>query len=110
MARHVDHHPATPRDGSRGVSSTSRPMPWLADSEVGAARRFVRRMAGVSVVSELSRRAPAELAELVPADVTTWDRIELATGVVPHAAVQVDAESPGAFAACLGSAAGHPVV
>jgi DNA-binding CsgD family transcriptional regulator len=85
-------------------------MPWLADSEVGAARRFVRGMAEVSLVSDLCRRAPAGLAELVPADVLTWDRIELATGVVQHAAVPVEAEPPGAFAASVGSAAGHPLL
>jgi DNA-binding CsgD family transcriptional regulator len=85
-------------------------MPWLADSEVGAARRFVRRMAGVCVVSDLPRLSSAGLAELVPADVLTWDRIELATGVVQHAPAPVDAEPPGAFAACVGSAADHPLL
>ncbi len=85
-------------------------MAWLADSEVGAARRFVRRMAEVSVVSDLCRRAPAGLAELVPADVLTWDRIELATGVIQHAAVLVETEPPGAFAACVGSAGDHPLL
>lgn len=38
-------------------------MPWLADSELGAARRFVRAMAEVSVVSDLCRRAPARLED-----------------------------------------------
>jgi DNA-binding CsgD family transcriptional regulator len=85
-------------------------MPWLADFDVGAARRFVRAMAEVSIVSDLCRRASAGLAELVPADVLTWDRVELASGVVRHEVVPVEAEPPGAFAARVDSAVGHPLL
>ena len=85
-------------------------MPWLADSDVGAARRFVRGMAELCVVTDLCGQAPAELAGLVPADVLTWDRVELATGVVEHTAAPAGAEPPGAFVACVGSAAGHPLL
>jgi DNA-binding CsgD family transcriptional regulator len=85
-------------------------MPWLADSDVGAARRFVREMAELCVVTDLCGQAPAELAGLVPADVLTWDRVELATGVVEHTAAPVGVEPPGAFVACVGSAAGHPLL
>ena len=85
-------------------------MPWLADSEVGAARRFVWGMSEVSLVRDLCRRAPVGLAELVPADVSTWDRVELATGAVRHEVVPDEAEPPSAFAACVGSAAGHPLL
>ena len=84
-------------------------MPWLADSEVGA-RRFVRAMAEVSVVSDLCRRAPAGLVELVPADVLAWDRVELASGIVQHAVTPAEAEPPGVFAACVRGAADHPLI
>jgi DNA-binding CsgD family transcriptional regulator len=58
----------------------------------------------------LCRHAPAGLLELVPADLLTWDRVELATGVIQHSAVPAGAEPPGAFAASVGSAAGHPLL
>ena len=40
----------------------------------------------------------------------TWDRVELATGAVRHEAVPAEAEPPGAFAAIVGDAAGHPLL
>jgi DNA-binding CsgD family transcriptional regulator len=67
-------------------------------------------MAELCVVTDLCGQAPAELAGLVPADVLTWDRVELATGVVEHTAAPAGAEPPGAFVACVGSAAGHPLL
>ncbi len=76
----------------------------------GAARRFVRSIGEVSVATDLRRRAPAGLAELVPADVLTWDRVELATGAVRHEAIPAEAEPPGAFAAIGHDAAGHPLL
>ena|SRR5438105_3678497 len=85
-------------------------MPWLADSDVGAARQFVRGIAEVSTLTDLRRRAPAGLAELVPAEVLTWDRVELATGAVRHEVVPSGAEPPGAFAAIVGGAADHPLL
>lgn len=85
-------------------------MPWLTESDVGAARRFVRGIAEVSAAADLRRRASAGLAELVPADVLAWDRVELATGAVRHEAIPAEAEPPGAFAAVAGDAAGHPLL
>src|SRR5437763_9072090 len=85
-------------------------MPWLADSDVNAARRFVWAIAEVSVVSDLRHRASTGLAEIVPADVLTWDRVELATGAVRHEAIPADAEPPGVFAAIVGDVAGHPLL
>ena len=46
----------------------------------------------------------------MPADVLTWDRVELATGAVGHEAMPSEAEPPGAFAAIVGDAAGHPLL
>ena len=57
-------------------------MPWLADTDVGAAYGFARSIVGAQTEAELRRRALQALAELVPADVLTWDRVELATGAV----------------------------
>ena len=65
-----------------GVSSRGDAMPWLADTDVGAAYGFARAMVGARTEAELRRRALQALAELVPADVLTWDRVELATGAV----------------------------
>jgi DNA-binding CsgD family transcriptional regulator len=85
-------------------------MPWLADTDVGAAHGFARALSGAPTVTELRRRALPGLAELVPADVLMWDRVELATGAVRHEAVPVEAEPPGAFEAIVGDAAGHPLL
>ena len=85
-------------------------MPWLADTDVGAAHGFARALFGARTVTELRRRALSGLAELVPADVVMWDRVELATGVVRHEAIPAEAEPPGAFAAIVGDLAGHPLL
>jgi DNA-binding CsgD family transcriptional regulator len=85
-------------------------MPWLADTDVRAAHGFARALVEARTVAELRRRALSRLAELVPADVLTWDRVELATGAVRHEAVPAEAEPPGAFEAFVGDAAGHPLL
>jgi DNA-binding CsgD family transcriptional regulator len=85
-------------------------MPWLADSDVGAAHGFARALLEARTAAELRRCALLGLAQLVPADVMTWDRVELGTGVVRHEVVPADAEPPGAFAAVVGDAAGHPLL
>ena len=85
-------------------------MPWLADTDVGAAHGFARALVGARTVAELRRLALPGLGELVPADVLMWDRVELATGAVRHEAVPAEAEPPGAFAAIVGDAAGHPLL
>jgi DNA-binding CsgD family transcriptional regulator len=85
-------------------------MPWLTDTDVGAAHGFARALLGARTVVELRRRALPGLAELVPSDVLMWDHVELATGAVRHEAVPADAEPPGAFASIVGDAAGHPLV
>src|SRR4051794_1731858 len=85
-------------------------MPWLVDSEVVAARGFARSMGAARTDEELRGRALQSLAELVPADVLTWDRVELATGAVRHTAVPDGSEPDGAFEAVVGDAAGHPLL
>ncbi len=85
-------------------------MPWLADTDVGAAHGFARALLEAETAAELRRRALQGLAELVPADVLTWDRVELATGAVRHEAVPAEAEPPGAFATIVDAAAGHPLL
>ena len=85
-------------------------MPWLADLDVGAAHGFTRALVEARTVAELRRWALQGLAELVPADVLTWDRVELATGAVRHEAVPSEAEPPGAFETIVGDARGHPLL
>ena len=67
-------------------------------------------MAGAGTEAELRFRALRALAELVPADVLTWDRVELATGAVRHEALPAEAEPAGAFEALVGRAADHPLL
>jgi DNA-binding CsgD family transcriptional regulator len=85
-------------------------MPWLADTDVGAAYGFARSIVGARTEAELRGRALEALGELVPADVLTWDRVELATGAVEHDATPVGAEPPGAFEEVVGHAGDHPLL
>ena len=78
-------------------------MPWLADLEVDAVHGFARAVSDARTVAELRGRALQDLARLVPADVLTWDRVELATGAVRHEAVPSAAEPPGAFETIVGA-------
>src|SRR6476646_4463880 len=85
-------------------------MAWLADTDVGAAYGFARSIVGARTEAELQRRAIQALAELVPTDILTWDRVELSTGAVDHEATPVGAEPPGAFEAVVGHAGDHPLL
>ena len=85
-------------------------MPWLADTDVGAAYGVARGLAGARTEAEFRGRVLQALAELVPADVVIWDRVELATGDVRHEAVPAEAERPGAFEAVVAHAADHPLL
>jgi DNA-binding CsgD family transcriptional regulator len=85
-------------------------MPWLADSDVEAAYGLVRSIGSARTQEEFAGRALQGLAELVPADVLTWDRVELATGAVRHTAWPDGAEPGGAFAGVVRDAAGHPLL
>ena len=89
---------------------TGDAMPWLADTDVGAAHGFARAIVEVRMEAELRRRAVQALADLVPSDVLTWDRVELATGAVHHEVVPAGAEPPGAFEAIVGNATDHPLL
>src|SRR3954468_24090165 len=86
-------------------------MPWLVDSEVVAARGFARSMGAARTDEELRGRALQLLADLVPADVLSWDRVELATGAVRHTAVPEGAEpGGGAFEAIVADAPAQPLL
>lgn len=85
-------------------------MPWLADTDVGAAFGCSRAIVEARTEAELRRCALEALVGLVPADVLTWDRVELATGAVRHEAVPAEAEPPGAFEAVVERVAGHPLL
>lgn len=66
-------------------------MPWLADSDVNAARGSVRAFADARSDTELRVRALEALAALVPSDVLTWDRVDGAQHPTP-ATAHVDYE------------------
>jgi DNA-binding CsgD family transcriptional regulator len=85
-------------------------MPWLADTDVGTAGGLAGALVEARTEAELRGRALRALAELVPADVLTWDSVELATGHVHHEAVPGGAEPPGAFGAIVVDAADHPLL
>jgi DNA-binding CsgD family transcriptional regulator len=85
-------------------------MPWLADIDVGAAFGFARAVGEAATEAELHGRAVNGLAELVPADVVTWDTVDLATGAVRHEAVPAEAERADAFGALVGRASDHPLL
>ena len=85
-------------------------MPWLAEADVNAAYGFARGMVEAPTEAELRRRVLHTLAALVPADVLTWDRVELATGAVDHEAVPAEAEPRGAFDVVVERAADHPLL
>jgi DNA-binding CsgD family transcriptional regulator len=85
-------------------------MPWLADTDAGDAFGFARAMGEAGTEAELQRRAVYGLAELVPADVVTWDRVDLATGAVHHEAVPAGAERRDAFDALVVRATDHPLL
>jgi hypothetical protein len=75
------------------VIVTDDAMPWLADTDVSATLGFARSLDALTD-AELRRRALVALGELVPSDVLTWDRVELATGAVRHEAVQRTRSTP----------------
>ena len=85
-------------------------MPWLGDTDVGDARGFARALAEARNVTDVRRRALSGLGALVPADVLTWDHVELVTGAVRHEAIPAEAEPAGAFASLVGGATGHPLL
>src|SRR3954452_9382091 len=85
-------------------------MPWLAETDAGAAYGVARTMAGAGTQAELRFRALQALADLVPADVLTWDRVELATGAICHESLPAEAEPAGVFEALVGRAADHPLL
>ena len=85
-------------------------MPWLADTDVAAAYGFARGMVDAPTEAELRRRVLHTLAEIVPADFLSWDRVEAATGAVDHRAFPAEAEPHGAFGAVVETAADHPLL
>jgi DNA-binding CsgD family transcriptional regulator len=85
-------------------------MPWLSDTEVGAAYGVGQAMVGAQTEAESRRRALEELAILVPADLMTVDLVVLATGAVGHDAAPAEAEPAGAFEAVVRRAADHPLL
>src|SRR3954452_4268788 len=85
-------------------------MPWLADSDVDAAYGFTRTVLSARTETELRQRVLDALRELVPADVLTWDRVDVTTRAARHECAPSEAEPPGAFEALVACAADHPLL
>jgi DNA-binding CsgD family transcriptional regulator len=98
------------REGAARNIFTVDAMAWLADTDVDTAYGFTRAILDVRTEAELRRHVLDALAGLVPADVLTWDRVELATGAVRHEMGPGEAEPPGAFEALVACAADHPLL
>jgi len=85
-------------------------MVWLDDGDLQAARSLSWTLSQGQAPLDLRRAALAELAALVPSDVSSCNRITLATGAVEHEVVPVDAEPSGVFQELSPTAAGHPLL
>lgn len=85
-------------------------MVWLDEVDLQAARSLRWTLDQGQVPLDLRRTALAELAALVPSDVSSCNRIALATGVVEHEVVPGEAEPSGAFEELSPTAAGHPLL
>ncbi len=109
----IDRKPfQIPRPGRQtaGVSSGGEAMAWLDDADLRAPRTLRWSLDRTQSPPDLTRTVLAELVRLVPADVSSWNRIMLATGSVEHEAVPAEAEPPGSFAQAVPTSAQHPLL
>lgn len=86
-------------------------MPWLADTDVGAAFGCAQGLAAEAPADAALRQHALEaLAALVPTDVLTWDRVDATTGTVEHEVIPAEAEPLGAFDSVIERATDHPLL
>lgn len=85
-------------------------MVWLDDADLHAARSLRWALQRAETAAELRRIVLAELVQLVPADISSWNRITLATGEVEHEPMPAESEPRGAFAEVAPTAATHPLL
>jgi DNA-binding CsgD family transcriptional regulator len=77
-------------------------MPWLDDIDLRDVRRWSRSLRLSQSVTDVRRAALERLAQLVPADLTSWDRIETSlAGSVEHEALPEDAQGPAPYATAI---------
>jgi DNA-binding CsgD family transcriptional regulator len=85
-------------------------MVWLDDADLQATRGLGQSLDRAEAPLDLRRSALQELVRLVPSDLSSWNRITLATGAIEHEAVPADAEPRGAFREVAPTAVRHPLL
>jgi DNA-binding CsgD family transcriptional regulator len=85
-------------------------MVWLDGADLQAIRTLGRELDLARTPIDLRRTVLTELVRLVPSDVSSWNRIALATGEVEHQSVPSAAEPPGAFDEVAPTAGAHPLL
>jgi hypothetical protein len=85
-------------------------MAWLDEADLHAAERFSFALDETETPLELMRSALAQLAQIVPSDLTSWNRIVLSTGAVEHEAAPAEAEPRLAFQEVSSTASCHPLL
>jgi DNA-binding CsgD family transcriptional regulator len=85
-------------------------MVWLDEADLQATRTLSRALDQGEAPLDARRAALQELIRLVPSDVSSWNRITLATGAVEHEAVPAHAEPRGAFEEVAPTAVRHPLL
>jgi PAS domain-containing protein len=85
-------------------------MAWLDEADLHAAERVRFALDETATPPELMRSALDQLAQIVPSDLTSWNRIFLSTGAVEHEAAPAEAEPPLAFQEVSSTASCHPLL
>jgi DNA-binding CsgD family transcriptional regulator len=85
-------------------------MAWLEEADLHAAGRLPFALDQMQTPLDAMRSALEQLAQLVPSDVSSWNRIALATGAIQHEAAPSEAEPREAFEAVAPTASRHPLL
>jgi DNA-binding CsgD family transcriptional regulator len=98
-------------DQGRGLGVCSpQPMPRLDDLDLRAVRSLRSALEAAHPPDAARRIVLEELRRLVPADLSSWNRITLDTGIVEREAMPGAAEPPGGFAQIAPAARTHPLL
>lgn len=85
-------------------------MAWLGEADLHATGRFSSALDEAQAPLDLRRSALEELVRLVPCDLSSWNRIALASGAIEHEASPAEAEPYQAFEHFAPSASRHPLL
>jgi DNA-binding CsgD family transcriptional regulator len=85
-------------------------MPWLDDVDLQAVRGASRALEQAETAADLRRAVLAELAALVPADILSWNQLQVGVPGIEHQASPAEAEPPGAFAHAAPTETRHPLL